>query len=230
MKRDAYQAIVMSSLPGRTRTQVENLLLAVQNADTVDEHGTWEFGAEFDNKGRGSALNWDLYGVGRDCHSRKTLVVIQVRQWQKTRRHGFANVRKSYFLIGRNEDDTVFAHPVSANVVHAAIRAGRDVVRAVQDWIFGGDYGRMLRQGDVALVPLARRPKGSDIGRDEVVLEQSHKLTATRILQNGAVYAENPTLIHLPGTHPEFKRLRGWYKLVVGRRGRFYNFAAPTVD
>lgn len=229
VKRGEYNEIILDSLTTSTRKIVNNLIAAVQTADKVDEHGGWEFGCEFDRKGRGSALNWALYGVGRDLHSRRMLIVIQVRQFVRQRKNYYPEIKKSYFLLGRNEDDTVFAHPVQSRVVHYAVKAGNNVVRAVQDWIFGCDYSRVVRQGDIALVPLSRRPQADEAAETVVILQNSHRLTAGTILENGSLYALDPNLVHIPNTHPSFT-LQGWYKVVLGKRSDFYRFAAPTID
>lgn len=229
--RDRFNAIVMSSLDEETRQAVRDLVSRVSDANKVDEHGSWEFRAEFDSKGRGQAINWDLYGVGRDIHSGNMLAVIQVRQFERRHKNGFANIRKNYFLLGTNEDGTVFAHSVSANVIHAAIRAERDVILAVQDWIFGGNYAGMVRHGDLALLPMKSRPAGTKGQlRKVAVLESSHRLEAVQIANvDGRIYAKNPTLAHIPGTHPTVSG-NGWYRVMVGRRADFWKFAAPTID
>jgi len=126
---------MFSSINERTATQVRNLFREAAESDKVDEHGNWEFAAELDKKGRGYAINWDLYGVGRDRFSRKLLIVIQIRKWEKRTRNAWPRLQKSYFLLGRNEDNTAFAHPVSGRTIHSAIKKGSSVVEAVQCWI-----------------------------------------------------------------------------------------------
>lgn len=227
-ERGNYNEIIFSSLTATTKKMVRNLVNAAAAADKVDEHGNWNFSADFDRKGRGSATNWDVYGYGRDYFSRKFLAVIQVRQFIRRNKNYYPNIKKSYFLLGRNEDNTVFAHPVSANVVHSAIKNYRDVVRACQSWIFGTDYTKIIRQGDLALIPV-RSTKGEDLERTEAILQDSHQLTAEKITKNGVLYAKNPKLVHLPDTHPEVSG-SGWFKVVVGNRARFHDFAAPTID
>jgi hypothetical protein len=229
-QRGSYGEIPIYHLDTETRKRISALVADAAEAAKVDEHGTWDFGiARLNRRGtRWQALNWDLYAYGTDVHSGVLLAVIQVRQAVSSRR--WTQVRKNYYLIGTNEDGTTFAHPVSANVIHAAIRTGKDVVRAVQDWIFGGDYGRMLRQGDLGLIPL-RRAQGECTPHRSMVLEDSHELQATaiRLGADGVVYAKDPLLVHLPGTHPRVEA-SGWHKIVVGRRAPFWRFAAPTVD
>jgi hypothetical protein len=152
LKRGSYGEIDIYSLPKRTWKMVNNLFNEAKNSEKVDEHGNWEFGAEFDKKGRGYAINWDLYGISKDYFSKRLLIVIQIRKWEKRTRRGYANVQKSYFLLGRNEDNTAFAHPVESRVIHHAIKTGQDVCRACQNWMFKGDYTKMIRQGDIAMI------------------------------------------------------------------------------
>ena len=230
-ERGQYGQIQMSSLNERTRKQVQNLFSEASKSDKVDEHGNWEFGAEFDKKGRGYAINWDLYAVGKDFFSKKTMCIIQIRKWEKRRKNGFANVQKSYFLLGRNEDKTAFAHPVESRVIHHAIKSNKDVIRAVQDWMFGCDYTKVLRQGDVCLYP-CKKPSAPTMDKTEVSVdgEGSHFLTAKEIRLNGSLYALDPSISHIPGTHPNFIGLNGWWKVVVSKRGRYHDFATPTID
>jgi len=228
--RGNYNEIVWSSIPPRTRKIIQNLVNAASNAAKIDEHGSWDFGAEFDNKGRGISLNWDVYGYGKDIHTGRFLAVIQVRQFVRARKNYYPSIRKSYFLIGRNEDNSVFAHPVPARTVQYAARNGRNVILAVQNWIFGGDYRRMIRQGDLAIIPLSRPPRQAEkLPANEMVLEDSHKIQADEIRLNGNLYARNPSLTHIPGTHPHISAT-GWCKIIVGKRSRFWDFAAPTID
>ena len=229
-QRGSYGEIPLYHLDAETRSQVAALVEAAASAAKIDEHGTWDFGiASLNRRGtRWQALNWDLYAHGHDAHTGALLAVIQVRQVVSGRR--WNQVRKNYFLIGTNEDGTAFAHPVSAMCVHAAIRAGQDVVRRVQDWIFGCDYGQVRRQGDIALIPL-RRACGERTPLQTLLLEDSHALEASEIRfgAGGVVYAKDPRLTHLPGAHPTVAAT-GWHKVVSGRRASFWTFAAPTVD
>ncbi len=226
IKRGYYDEITWTDDP-TIFPKVTALINEVRN--NVDEHGGWDFGADVDHVGRGTALNWDLYGFGNDVHTGQFLAVIQVRHYYKRSRRAWPNVRKSYFLIGKNEDGTAFAHPVSAQAVHYAIRNCLDVVKHVQDWIFGGDYAAMKRQGDLALIPLKRAPKGEKVETEAMILENSHRIEADEFRINGVLYAKNPRMTHLPGTHPPIQHT-GWCKVIVGRRGRFWNFASPTFD
>lgn len=228
-QRGSYGEIPLYRLDAETRKRVAALVEAAAGAAKIDEHGNWEFGVtRLNRRGtRWAALNWDLYGYGLDAHSGAPLAVVQIRQAVSGRR--WTRIRKNYYLLGQNEDGSTFAHPVSAMCVHSAIRAGQDVVRRVQDWIFGADYGEVRRQGDIALIPL-RRAAGERTPLQMMLLEDSHELHASEIrLGAGAVYAKDPRLTHLPGAHPRVEAT-GWHKIVSGRRAPFWRFAAPTVD
>lgn len=230
-QRGTYDEILLSSIDPDTRQKIEQLIDDASSADKIDEHGNWDFSASFDKKGRGSAINWDLYGYGLDVHTGQLLIVLQVRQYIKRHKNWWPTVHKNYFLVGRNEDGSTFAHSVSHAPIFAAIRAGRDVVLAVQNWIFGGDYSAMLRHGDLALLPLRARPAGSKGQlRKHAVLEESHELSATQIaIVENRIYAKNPMLHHMPGTHPDVSA-RGWFRIMIGARAKFWGFSAPTID
>lgn len=216
----------------RSEYEAAKACIAAIESQGFDEHGGWQSGAEFDKKGRGSAINVDIYGI--DVRSR--LFVVQVRQYEKHYKNGFGNVRKNYFLIGYNENGNPFAHPVSAGVVHAAIKKDSSIespVRATLAWVWEISQDRLeniLRNGDVALIPAVKVPrKNVEIVRTPMVVENSHRVVADEIRVNGAVYALNPTLSHDKGQHPT-KQGEGWFKVVVARRSNFWAFAAPTKD
>lgn len=230
IKRGSYNEILMSSLNPRTRKEVQNLIDGATNSPKVDEHGSWEFGKSFDKKGRGHATSYDLYAVGRDIHSKRRLIILQIRQYVKQHKSWHPSVRKSYFLIGRNEDNSIFAHCVESRTVHSAISKGKDVIASVQSWIFGCEYSKVLRQGDIGLIPVKRVPQPESVIESPVTLQDSHMLEAESIVSvGGATYAKNPHLHHLPATHPDVSG-QGWFKIVVGNRAAHWNFAAPTID
>ena len=193
-----------------------------------DSHGWDGIGTcVFDRKMRGQALNVDLYGYGRDIHCGRDLVVIQVRQYEKTSANGWPNIRKNYYLCGYNEDGSVFAHPVESAVIHSAIRRGADVVQAVQTWMFGHDYARVIRQGDVGLIPVRRIPAGETVGQSLTVADH-HSIRAAAITRaGGRVYAVDPTLTH-PGH--DTVTATGSYEVVVARRAETWKFTTPHAD
>lgn len=228
--RDGYGALTPTALTcAGVIATVNALVKAAASADKIDEHGAWSFGCEFDKKGRGHALNWDAYAVANDVHSGALLAVIQIRQFIRQRKNGFGNVRKSYFLLGTNEDGTTFAHCVEAKVVHHAIKTGQDPVLAAQNWMFGGNYAGLIRQGDLAMYPV-KAARGEKDSRRTAVLEGSHRLKANIIKRDAdRLYAKNPSLVHLPGTHPDVAG-QGWFRIVSARRASHWDFAPPTID
>ena len=223
-ERGTYNEISLSQLDEESHQIIKDLV--VDAGTRPDEHGSWEFRAEFDNKGRGSAINWDLYAIGNDVHDGQLLAVIQVRRYEKAHKNWWPSVRKNYFLIGRNEDGIAFSHPVESRVIHYAISKGRDVIKSVQDWMFGGDYAGMLRQGDVAFLPLSR-PNAPEIGETAVVVAGNHEIVARKIRQNGNLYVQDFTASH--PQHPTVAA-RGWYKVIESNRAKYWKFAAPTKD
>jgi hypothetical protein len=132
--------------------------------------------------------------------------------------------------VGRNEDNSVFAHSISSGVIHSTICRDAEVILAIQNWIFGCDYQRILREEDLALLPRSRRPAAPRIDKRTAIIEGSHRLKANVIRHNGEIFAKNPRLLHMPGTHPEVRGENRWYRLLAGRRAEFWKFAASTVD
>jgi len=232
MERGMYGEIKMSTINESERNQIRQLVEDANSGAAIDEHGAWNFGIQSSNRSgtRGLALNWDCYGFGNDIHSGVFLTVIQVRQtsWNK---YGNSS-RKSYFLLGMNEDRTTFAHCVESRAIHNAIARGHDVVVAIQTWMFGCDYNKVIRQGDLALVPV-RSPKGDKTNERAASIGSSrgysHLLQCDEVRRNGNLYALNPVLTHNPGTHRKISA-RGWYKVVNSNRARFWDFSRTHVD
>ena len=226
-ERNYYNAINMDSLNYMLHEIAKNLIKGASKANKVDEHGSWDFGIETDHKGRGSALNWDLYGIAKDYHSKRWLIVIQIREWSKRSRNGFARIRKNYFLIGRNEDNSIFAHSISGRKIHAAIKKGNCPVYAAQTWIFGAEYSKVIRQGDIAFIPTKKKISGFE---GKILLEDSHELKFQQgIREDENLYVKNFSCKHLQEIHPDVNG-KGTYKVVIGKRAEFWNFAAPTAD
>lgn len=200
----------------------------------ADEHGGWEQRSSWDSKGRGESISVDIYGTD----TTQNLHVIQVRQSIRAYKNGYLNIRKSYFLIGYNENENPFAHPVESRMVHAAIKkdpAPEYVVSAAQAWIWGIPVEKLplvLRNGDTAMIPSKTPPKTAEVMADSQAglrLIDSHILTADSIIRNGSLYAKNPTINHLKNQHPTITG-KGWYKIMVGNRADYHSFARPTID
>lgn len=198
-----------------------------------DEHGGWIERADFDSKGRGTAINVDVYGIDET----NNLFVVQVRQYDKATENGWGNVRKNYFLIGYNENGNPFAHPIPSGIVHAAIRKDPSTISTVnasQAWIWDikpEQLSGVLRNGDVALIPAkpAEIKKAAIREEKRVRVIDSHWLFGKEIRVNGHLFALNPTLRHYKGQHPT-QRGTGWYRVAVAKRAKFWDFARPTAD
>lgn len=184
----------------------------------------------FDRKGRGSCLNYDLYGYTADG-----LFVYQARQAYRRHKNDYLSIRKTYALAGRNENGSPFWHPISSAIVHAAIRENADdpthvVVKAVA-WIFEikpDVLTSIVRQGDVALVPT--RPRGQAIDTTEATLADTHVLSAAELRQDGErLYARNPVMHHSRGQHASVAA-SGWYRVAVGRTARAWDFSPRSID
>ncbi|MGD9162572.1 MAG: hypothetical protein PVG39_29460 [Desulfobacteraceae bacterium] len=231
---DSYHRIYLPDpVADNAWAQAHKCITAIESRGT-DEHGGWQQYIDFDKHGRGSCINVDVYGIDVTAG----LYVIQVRQFERRHKRGYGNVRKTYFLIGHNENGNPFAHPVSAHKIHAAIRRNPSIespVRAAQAWIWGieeFDLDRVLRNGDTALIPITNPPGSTqDITPASGMLRvvDSHWLYSRNIRSNGTIYAKNPTLRHFKGQHPTV-RGKGWYRVMIGNRAAHHDFAKPTID
>lgn len=201
----------------------------------VDEHGAWQRGIESDRKGRGVAVNVDLYGAA--VWRRRVYAVVQVRESTfHPNRH--TRTRKDYYLCGRNENGRPFAHSVSWGPVRGAIRANPSdfaaPVLAAMAWIWGctaEQLSTIARNGDTALIPCGA-PRGSlvSLGACSAAVVDSHRLEAAEVVTDGeAVYARDGVLSHGRGQHPTVS-VEGWARVAVGRRADTWNFSAPTAD
>jgi len=77
LQRDQYGSLRDSKDASEQRLINEARKL-ISLLDSPDEHGAWERGCDFDAKGRGSAVNVDLYGVAR--WRRRVYAVVQIRR------------------------------------------------------------------------------------------------------------------------------------------------------
>lgn len=79
--------------------------------------------------------------------------------------------------------------------------------------MFDVDYTTILRQGDVALVPLSRKPVVTVVESQDLVVGDTYTLTAEVIVRNGNhTYALNPHLCHERGEHVDLCG-DGWFKV-----------------
>lgn len=186
---------------------------------------------DFDSKGRGSALNHDIYGYD----SSQGVAVIQSRQAYRHRKNHYMSTRKTYFLCGHNEiTGAPFRHPISSSAVRGAVRSGADcigVVTAAQRWMWKVTDTQLkvaVRQGDLVLVPERGEPQGEYMGQVMTIVG-SHEIHASEIRQNGRIYARNPQLIHVKGQHAPIA-VDGWASVRVAREVDAWDFASRIGD
>ena len=208
--------------------QYDSVISDIKNRS--DEHG-WVEGGNWDKKGRGSQVTIDMYGADENTG----LYVVQVRQSFRHRASHYLQTRKSYFLIGRNENGNAFAHCVGAHAIRSSINNEtacnpKTAVNAACRWIWGTDrYNEILRHGDVGLLPVKSKPNIPEIGANVIIVIDSHQLWSGSIRKNGKLYAKNPYLHHIKNQHPDI-RGNGWYCVIIGRREPAWSFAPVTVD
>lgn len=194
--------------------------------------------AEFDKKGRGDALNVDLYAYDAD----QDVAVIQIRHAFRRYRNGFLNVHKDYVLVGRNEiTNELFRHPISGHAIHAGIRKdGIDAasgVFAAQRWMWGVTDAQLdagIRQGDILMVPCKSRPKDAEVIDARVVtVGGTHEVHATAFARDakGIVYAEGPTMRHTKGQHlPVYADSDGWHSIRVAEEAATWAWGVRLGD
>lgn len=226
-QRDRYDAIYQwVHHPGNTRSSLDAATVIGLFRDCLDSEYV-----DFDGKGRGSALNHDLYGYD----PAQGVAVIQARQAYRRRKNHYMSTRKTYFLCGFNEiTNSPFRHPISAAAIRGAIRAGADavgVVKAAQRWMWEVTEKQLnasVRQGDLLLVPERGEPQGEYMGQ-VMTMAGSHVIHAREIRRNGRIYALNPQLIHAKGQHAPVA-LNGWTSVRVAKEVEAWNFAVRIGD
>lgn len=213
---------------------------------SVDEHGAWTTGIETDSRQRGSAVNVDLYDYGVDLtrvprrRTPQPIAVVQVRLWRRTRaRQQWPEVLKDYYLIGRNERGTPFAHAIPANLRRGAKDAPLGAICArAQAWVFGvqpHQLDQLHRQGDVALQRIDRLPRGL---LPVSLISPIPVLDSHRIQRAGVVYVDDagvPVALR-DGVLRHGKRQHlqvggdGLWRIRTGRRGTSRSFTREVGD
>lgn len=201
--------------------------------DAVEKDGAFTRGIESDKKQRGSAINVDIYGHDEA----QGLAVIQVREAQ-FRPGRFTRVRKDYYLIGRTESGSTFAHPVETPARSKwAMETPEQCVAFVLARVWDcrpQDLGDIERQGDVAFVPVPKIPASAvKIQSGEAVLiRDTHKLTGDVWRDtDGTIYTRRGArLVHTKRQHAPIKAKAGVYRVQPGIRAATWGFTAPHGD
>lgn len=173
---------------------------------------------KYNQIGKISDFDWNLYAYGKDYHSKKFLIVIEAKYYGKKKDYDFPLICQGYFLLGKNEDNTLFVYRIDKRVIFNAIKNEKDIILSVQSRIFRFDYKKLFRQGNIFLIPLGRKLKGfgeleSDFASQHRILGDNQNLYCDRLItEGGKIYAFNPILEH--ATLPEIS-CEGWVKVQV---------------
>jgi len=206
---------------------VKKLLM---DAETV---GCWETGIASDKKQRGTSINTAVYGFDEEAE----LAIVQVRECQ-FRPGRFSKVRKDYYLIGRVEDGSIFAHAIDSPIRSKLAMADHQYcVDYALSKIWNckiSDLKDIIRQGDVALIPIVHMPDDAEKIENEefVIIRNTHKITGYLFRdKNGTLYCKRGAkIIHTKGEHKSIKARSGFYRVQPGYRAAVWGFSAPTAD
>lgn len=209
----------------------ETPAFARQLINEAEKAGTFTRGIETDRKGRGEAVNVDLFGHDVD----QGLAVIQVRQatLHPTR---YTRVRKDYYLLGKTEQGNVFSHPVDSP---ARSKRAMETPEATVRFLLGKiwqckeeDLDEIVRQGDVALVPVRSIPKDAvKLADGEVTIRDTHWLKGDIWKAGDILYTRRGArMVHTKQQHTAIKARFGYYRIQPGCRADTWGFTAPQGD
>lgn len=194
----------------------------------AEKAGVFETGIEWTNrkKSKWAAVNTSVYG-----YNSSGLAVIQVRKSESTK--WGVDVKKQYFLLGHNENGSLFSHPVESPCAAAAKRSAAelvDYVLAKKVWgVTVSQLAKIQRHGDVGFLPEKLPTNAQKIG-SKFQARDSHLINADAVYSDGEnVYAQNPHASHTRGQHGDLT-LIGIYRVIVGARARVWNFLRPIAD
>lgn len=204
----------------------------------VEDMGVFTRGIDTNRRGYGEAVNVDVYGYDHELG----LVVTQIRKCYITK---YGNsVRKQYYLIGRDASQ-LFAHPIESPIrSQAALATPESLVQYVLTKIWDckpTELPNLIRQGDVALLPVAKVPAAATARTDVtpdgdgvmMTLRDSHRLRAAEILEcRDQIFCRGlKTLTHTKRQHKHIRgRKNQAYRVLIGRRDEAWRFTAPTAD
>lgn len=192
----------------------------------------WKTGIESDKKMRGTSINTAVYGYDET----QGLTVVQIRQCH-FRPGRYSKVRKDYYLLGRVESGKIFAHgidsPLRSKLCLADPQYCVDYVLAA---IWGckiNELTDIIRQGDIALVPVSGIPTSAvDMNGEAQIIRDTHKIEGKIWKDNdGTLYcARGAKIIHTKREHRQIKAKAGFYRIQPGNRAVLWGFTHPTAD
>lgn len=218
MKRNDFGAII--ELPEFVKT----LLIDAEKA------GCWSTGIVSDKKNRGTSINTSVYGFD----ATEGVAVVQVRECQ-FRPGRYSKVRKDWYMLGRVESNAIFTHaidsPIRSKLAREDAQFCCDFARAT---IWGckiDDLSDIIRQGDIALIPIRKIPEDAVKMSDDLILRDTHKVRGDVWVKDGVYYTRRGTTVtHSKGEHVKIKATEGVYRIATGYRADVWGFSAPTID
>ncbi len=218
--RDGYGAI--PSYPAG----IKELISKVRDA------AGWETGITHEGFRRGGfeSRNIDMYGYDTE----RSLAVIQIRRAWRKKASWYTDISKVYALVGL-DDGQVFSHPLLTSPRrnrYLGCLAPEEVVQWAESKIFGipvAKLGTIVRQGDIALVPVRgisrdAIPSPRAVRREDGVytltMRDSHEVQVdgALLLHNRALYVDG--VVEVVHTKHEHKSIAGTgkFKIVAGER------------
>lgn len=196
--------------------------------------GAYSAGIESDSRGRGTAINVDLYGYDKNLN----LIVVQVRQ-AVFRPDRYTRVRKNYLLVGRNEEtDRVFTHPIDSPArSKTALASPEATVAYVLSKIWDcrpEDIAEIHRQGDIAFIPVRSIPKTARKVEGPIILRETHRITGDEIYHQPHTdtyyVAKRGHAAHTKRQHAPVTVRNGFFRVQAGNRARLWDFTERVGD
>jgi hypothetical protein len=198
----------------------------------AEKAGCWETGIASDKKHRGTSINTAVYGFDEE----QELAIVQVRECQ-FRPGRYSKVRKDYYLLGRVENGSIFAHAIDSPIrSKLAMSDPQYCVDYALSKIWNckiDDLQDIIRQGDVALIPIVHLPDSVEFLNGEAqVIRDTHKITGDIWRdRNGTLYCKRGAkIVHTKHEHKTIKARSGFYRVQPGYRAEVWGFSAPTTD
>lgn len=229
IRRDGYGAIYPSDVPALVQALLERVLSEIGFEPGIES---------LNERGGFIANNCSVYGWDLS----QGLVALQFRQAWKRKENHWLSSKKVYALAGLDEGDQLFCHAVASSFQRMRDIDNAypiDVVRWAESKIFRIPVARLstiIRQGDVALVPVRSIPAAAvPSDKAELVLRGSHRVVF------GGVYRRDPEtkrrfvdgmvrIDHIPGQHKAIDA-DGRFEIILGARREDLDFVdANTVD
>ena len=139
---------------------------------------------------------------GRDYHDRRLLLLIKDNHKGKD----------YYYLCGNLSNNKAFAEEMPRTVVLKARK--QDRILAAQSWLYGADYTKILRQGNVGLLSEEPDKDAFEINGKMLQIENhlfvGEKVKTTR----DQFWFYNCNLFHLTKKHKDIY-LKGWGRMLV---------------